>query len=91
MPLPVFDPLQSSQGAEGPRMPPHYSEAPICIPQFDLAKVGMFPKMLPVTDQENALLKPHPRISCYARRPLQDWAEVKVGQGVAHAQAAPCR
>ena len=24
----VFDPLQSSQGAEGPRTPPHYSETP---------------------------------------------------------------
>ena len=37
-------------------MPPHYSETPICIPLFDIAKVGVFPKMLPVTDQENALL-----------------------------------
>ena len=52
----VFDPLQSSQGAEGPRTPPHYSEAPMYIPQFDIAKIGMSPKMLPVTDQENALL-----------------------------------
>ena len=52
----VFDPLQSSQGAEGPQTPPHYSETPICIPQFDIAKVGVLPKMSPVTDQENALL-----------------------------------
>ena len=52
----VFDPLQSSQEAEGPQTPPHYSETPICIPQFDLAKVGVLPKMSPVMDQENALL-----------------------------------
>ena len=52
----VFDPLQSSQGAEGPQMLPHYSETPIYIPQFDIAKVGVLPKMSPITDQENALL-----------------------------------
>ena len=52
----VFDPLQSSQGAEGPRTPPHYSETPTSIPQFDIAKVGMLPRMSPITDQENALL-----------------------------------
>ena len=52
----MFDPLQSSQGAEGPQTPPHYSETPIYIPQFDIAKVGMLPKMSPVMDQENALL-----------------------------------
>ena len=28
----VFDPLQSSQGAEGPQTPPHYSETPTYIP-----------------------------------------------------------
>ena len=52
----VFDPLQLSQGAEGPQMPPHYSETPTYIPQFDIAKVGVLPKMSPITDQENALL-----------------------------------
>ena len=52
----MFDPLQLSQGAEGPQMPPHYSETPIYIPQFDIAKVGVLPKMSPITDQENALL-----------------------------------
>ena len=52
----MFDPLQSSQGAEGPQTLPHYSKTPIYIPQFDIAKVGMLPKMSPVTDQENALL-----------------------------------
>ena len=52
----VFNPLQWSQGAEGPQMLPHYSKTPIYIPQFDIAKVGMLPKMSPITDQENALL-----------------------------------
>ena len=52
----IFDPLQSSQGAEGPRTPPHYSETPTTILPFDIAKVGMLPKMSPITDQENALL-----------------------------------
>ena len=52
----VFNPLQSSQGAEGPRMPPHYSETPTYIPLFNIAKVGVLPKMSPITDQENALL-----------------------------------
>ena len=50
----VFDPLQSNQGAEGPRTPPHYSETPTHIPQFDIAKVGVLPKMSPITNQENA-------------------------------------
>ena len=52
----MFDPLQSSQGAEGPQTLPHYSKTPTYIPQFDIAKVGMLPKMSPITDQENALL-----------------------------------
>ena len=56
----VFDPLQPSQGAEGPRTPPHYSETPTTIPQFDIAKVGMLPRMSPITDQENALLNVAP-------------------------------
>ena len=52
----VFDPLQLSQGAEGPRMLPHYSETPTYIPQFDIDKVGVLPKMSLITDQENAFL-----------------------------------
>ena len=46
----------STLGAEGPRMPPHYSEAPAMIPPFDLAQVGILPKMSPITDRENKLL-----------------------------------
>ena len=64
----VFDPLQSSQGAEGPQTPPHYSETPISFPQFDIAKLGVLPKMSPITDQEKCTPEPCPRISCYARR-----------------------
>ena len=56
----IFDPLQLSQGAEGPRTPPHYSEAPTNIPPFDIAKVGVLPRMSPITDQENALLNVAP-------------------------------
>ena len=41
----VFDPLQLSQGAEGPQTLPHYSKTPTYILQFDIAKVGMLPKM----------------------------------------------
>ena len=55
----VFDPLQSSQGAEGPRTPPHYSKTPTPIPQFNIAKVGVLPRMS-ITDQENALLNVAP-------------------------------
>ena len=63
----VFDPLQLSQGAEGPRTPPHYSETPTHIPQFDIAKVGVLPKMLPITGK--CTPEHRPRISCYVRRP----------------------
>ena len=56
----VFDPLQLSQGADWPWTPPHYSEAPTTIPPFDIAKVGMLPRMSPITDQENALLNVAP-------------------------------
>ena len=52
----VFDPLQPSQGAEGPRTLPHYSKTLTTIPQFDIVKVGVLPRMLPITDQKNALL-----------------------------------
>ena len=56
----VFDPLQLSQGAEGPQMPLQYSETPTTIPPFDIAKVGVLPRMSPITDQENALLNVAP-------------------------------
>ena len=71
----VFDPLQSSQGAEGPRTPPHYSETPTHIPLFDIAKVGVLPKMSPITDQENALLNVAPG------SPVRHAAPPGLGQG----------
>ena len=37
-------------------MPPHYSETLTTIPPFDIAKVGVLPRMSPIMDQENALL-----------------------------------
>ena len=72
----VFDPLQLSQGSEGPRMPPHYSETPTTIPPFDLAKVGVLPRMSPITDQENALLNiaPGSPVRC-AAPPGLDWGQ----------------
>ena len=48
--------LDSTLGAEGPRTPPHYSEVPAMIPSFDLAWVGILPKMSPIMDQEKELL-----------------------------------
>ena len=72
----VFDPLHLSQGAEGPLTLQHYSETLTQIPQFDIARVGVLPKMSPITDQENALLSvaPGSPVTC---APLQDWAEVR--------------
>ena len=48
--------LNSPLGTEGPQMPPHYSNMPTVVPPFDLAQVGILPRMSPVTDQENELL-----------------------------------
>ena len=58
----------STLGAEGPRMPPHYGEVPAMIPPFDLAQVGILPKMSPVMDRENELLNlaPGSLITCTA-------------------------
>ena len=39
----------STLEAEGLRTPPHYSKAPAMIPPFDLARVGILPKMSPIT------------------------------------------
>ena len=56
----------SNLGAEDPRTLPHYSKVPAVIPPFDLAQVGILPKMLPITDQENELLNlaPGSPITC---------------------------
>ena len=82
----IFHPLQSSQGAEGPRTLPHYSETPTTMPPFNIAKVGVLPRMSPITDQENALLNITPGSPVrHAAPPGLDR-----GQGVAHALTAPC-
>ena len=59
----VLDPLNSSQPdstgtpkTEGPKTPPHYCDTTAVIPPFDLTQLGIFPKMSPVTAQENELL-----------------------------------
>ena len=80
----VFDPLQWSQGAEGPQTPPHYSETPIYIPQFDIAKVGVLPKMSPITDQENALLNLAPG------SPVMPTAPPGLGQGKGGSRRSSC-
>ena len=46
----------SPLGAEGPRTPPDYSDTPAIVPPFELAQVGILPKMSPLMDQENELL-----------------------------------
>ena len=60
--------LDSTLAVEGLRMLPHYSEVPAMIPPFDLARLGILPKMSPVTDQENELLNlvPGSPITCTA-------------------------
>ena len=80
----VFDPLQLSQGAEGPRTPSHYSETPTYIPPFDIAKVGMLPKMSPITDQENALLNLAPG------SPVMCTAPPGLGQGQGRSGHSSC-
>ena len=60
MPPLSLTPIQSSQGAEGPQTPPHYSKTPTTIPPLDITKVGVLPRMSPITDQENALLNVTP-------------------------------
>ena len=49
-------------------MLPHYIEAPAMIPSFDLARVGILPKMSPITDREDELLNlaPGSPITCTA-------------------------
>ena len=67
----VLDPLQlesqssqpdtaDSSGAEGPRTLLHYSDISLTVPPFDLAQLGILPKMSPVTEQENDLLNMAP-------------------------------
>ena len=79
----------STLGAEGLRTPPHYSEAPAVIPPFDLAQLGILPKMSPITDQENELLNLVPG-SPITRTAHQDSTRVTADQSAAHTPEAPC-
>ena len=71
-------------GAEGPRTPPHYSKMPASIPPFDLAQVGILPKMSPMTDQENALLNMVPG------SPVMRTAPPGLGQGQSRSERSSC-
>ena len=86
----MFNPLQPSQGAEGPQTLPHYSKTPTTTPQFDIAKVGMLPRMSPITDQENALLNitPGSPVRC-ATPPGLDRGQG--GSGRSSCSDSPCR
>ena len=46
----------SALGAEWPNTLPHYSDMSATVPPFDLAQLGILPKMLPVTEWENEFL-----------------------------------
>ena len=71
-------------GAEGPRTPPHYSEMPASIPPFDLAQVGILPKMSPMTDRENALL------NMVLGSPVMCTAPPGLGQGQSRSERSSC-
>ena len=71
-------------GVEGPKTLPHYSETPASIPPFDLAQVGILPKMSPVTDQENALLNLAPG------SPVTHAAPPGLGQGRSRSERSSC-
>ena len=45
-----------SSGVEGPKKQLHYSDVTSTVPPFDLAQLGVLPKMSQVTEQENDLL-----------------------------------
>ena len=56
MPPPCSTPYSRARELRDHECSPHYSETPTTIPPFDIAKVGVLPRMSPITDQENALL-----------------------------------
>ena len=76
--------LDTTLGVEGPRTPPHYSEMPASIPPFDLAQVGILPKMSPMTDRENALLNLAPG------SPVMRTAPPGLGQGQSRSERSSC-
>ena len=71
-------------GVEGPKTPPHYSETPASISPFDLAQVGILPKMSPMTDRENTLLNLVPG------SPVMRTAPPGLGQGRSRSEHSSC-
>ena len=71
-------------GAEGLRTLLHYNEMPASILPFDLAQMGILPKMLPVTDRENALLNLAPS------SPVMCTAPPGLGQGQSRSFSYTC-
>ena len=57
----------------GPKTLPHFCEAPISIPPFDLALIGMLAEMSPVTEGENALL------NLVSGSPMKNMAAARIG------------
>ena len=76
--------MDTTLGAEGLRTPPHYSEMPASIPPFDLAQVGLLPKMSPMTNGENALLNLAPG------SPVTRTAPPRLGQGQSRSEHSSC-
>ena len=56
MPLPCSTPYSRARELKDHRHRHTTAKLPTYIPQFDIAKVGVLPKMSPITDWENALL-----------------------------------
>ena len=71
-------------GAEGTRTPPHYSDTPAIILPFNLAQVGILPKMSPVTDRENELM------NLVLGSPVMRTAPPGLGQGWSRSGCSSC-
>ena len=80
----------STSGAEGPKTPPHYSDASATVPPFDLTQLGIPPTMSPVTEQENELMNLAPG-SPVNMGPHQGLARVRIGRSAAHTPETPCQ
>ena len=63
----------TTMGAEGPKMPPHYSDVSAIIPPFDLVRAGILPPMSPITDGEKCTPESGARIPCYTHSPTRAW------------------
>ena len=68
----------------GPKTPPHFCEAPVSIPPFDLALIGMLAAMSPITEGENALLNLAPG------SPVNSMAAAGIGNGTRGSGQSSC-